>query len=146
MLLIKGVGMMTNNEVVRSLLEQALALMGGPTGTVSVIPAGQAARTYGGGAAGGREFELKFGKHKGSTLDELLAQGETRYLRWVADKFGLDDNGFEDPKWAAKNQKMRAHAAQLLNGGTPSMVNVPMTAPVPAPVPSPTILDDEIPF
>lgn len=117
--------MSANNAQAIALLQQAIALLGGGQAQAGYsVPAASAAPA----AQGAVDYSLSmpFGKYKDWPLKAIATQGEEgiRYLKWVVDKFGRDDNGMEDPKYAAKNANFRATAAALLAGGA---------APAPAP-------------
>ncbi|MDT8434671.1 MAG: hypothetical protein RQ731_07955 [Anaerosomatales bacterium] len=80
--------------------------------------------------AGGMTFDeararkMPFGKFKDWTLGQIFDQGAdgVKYLGWIKDKFGINDDGGEDPQYAAKNAQMRFAAGLVMSGGPASQV------------------------
>lgn len=72
----------------------------------------QASKTHTNATPAGDDFTMPFGKHKGATLRDL-AKTDLTYVAWVADKFGLNDDGTENPDYAERNEKTRQLAARI---------------------------------
>ena len=124
-------------------------LSGTPAAAPAPAPAPVPAPAPSAAGVPGSDFQMRFGKYKGRSLQQIMADDIT-YIGWVADKYGVNRDGSEDPKYMADNARVRAVAKAMLGAGGSVLGGAAPVTFVPNSTPSadiPTWGDEEpIPF